>query len=520
MWFTYTQIIYLKLKRVSSYLGARSTKFNHDFISCPRSNLLSGSVDDVYGFSHQDSGIPAGGAGGGGGLSSRSPPPPPGGVPVYVHGSDSYNIPIQHTYALNGESYGQSVVGHVPAHGLGQMQGPQSAGLEGLGSGDDQLLSAHMSGMSSPSHPSVPAPQHVYMPAPGTYMVPGGNGAGSNGSASGGGAGGGGSSGGSGGGGGHVQHGAGGLQQPMVLFGHQPQANGPPPSAQQHQPPQQQQLQSSHPAAGSGAESGAHASASPMYLPITQAGYQYVPPHLSHLQSASGVPIYQMAPGLDGSQAAGRPNGVVAASPAGAPASTGSASGRGSTGTPQLASPSSGAPPAQSFQVHYALTPQGIVPMVPIMPNGAGGFTNPALYPGIGGVFDDGRGSIGTIAGITGGVDGVDKGRMSPPLAGGGAAIPARFAGSPHPHATSQHLHAGIPGAIQPMHAPAWSVAGVHEAGPYHDGGRFNDRGYPGGAPEGFRGGPGGRDARMAPRDAEAGKDVKDRRKRYDVFFR
>lgn len=428
-----------------------------------------------------------------------------------VHGGDGYStMPMQHTYTLNGDSYGQGVVGHVPPHGLNQLQGPQGGTtLDSSASvGDQQLLGPHLSGMSSPPHPPVPAPQHMFMSSPGTYMIASGSGARSNGSASSGGAGSGGPSG----------SGGSGNMQPPIIYGHQ--GNGPAQQTQQQSPHQShQQL----PSAAGGAESVTHGAASPMYLPLTQAGYQYAPPHLNHLQSAGGLPMYQMASGPEGSPGAGsgRPNGVTAGGPAGAPAASVNPSGRGNTGSPPLSSlpaAAAAAAVAQGFQVHYALTPQGIVPMVPIMPNGAGGFANPALYSGVGGVYDDGRG--GVVTGGSAGMDGVDKGRMSPTLPGGGP-IPGRFPGSPHPHAGAQHLHAGIPGGMQPMHAPGWSVggAGVHDGGPaYHDAARFNDRGYPGGGPDGFRGGPGGRDARMPPRDPEAGKDVKDRRKRCVRF--
>lgn len=218
-------------------------------------------------------------------------------------------------------------------------------------------------------------------------------------------------------------------------------------------------------------------------------------------------------------------------------------------------------------QVHYAITPQGIVPMVPVMPNGAGGFTNPALYANLGGMYDDGRGGMAGMAGMPlpggmmndagpGAAGMMDKGRMSPPL--GGAPPPSsssmhpRFTGSPpqpppqHHHQPPPHPHMQHPGNLQhsgnlhqhhqPMHAPAWSVGGggVHDPGgpvgyPDASGMGYNDGGYRGGGvgagPMGpgqdmFRGGAG---APRTPRDGDAGKDVKDRRKRYirwlPIFF-
>lgn len=450
-----------------------------------------------------------------------------------LHGDGYSTIPIQ--YALNGDSYAHGVVGHVPQHpqpqhGLGQMQGSQGGSLDGS-VGDQQLLAPqHVSGMGSPPHPPMPTPQHLYMSAQGTYVLASGNGAGSNGNSAGNGASGSSSgNGGSGGRGGHLQSSGSVLQPPMMVYGHKHQGgNAPPQRAQQHQQQQRQQHQQQHqqpPSQQSQSTSGsteaaAHATATQMYLPMSQAGYGYVPPHINHLQTAGGVPIYQMAgPTLDSAP----PAGVrTVAGGGGAGVSGGN---RGSPGSPTLVTPAAAS--AQGFQVHYALTPQGIVPMVPIMPNGAGGFTNPALYTGIGGVYDGVRGAMGmgVIAGIAGGMDGLDDGRMSPPLTGGAPMHP-RYAVSPPPHlqAHAHHPHPGMPGAMQPMHAPAWSVggAGPHDGGTgYHDVGGYNDRGYggTGAVSDGFRRESGPRDARM-PRDADPGKDVKDRRKRWVSVMR
>ena len=214
--------------------------------------------------------------------------------------------------------------------------------------------------------------------------------------------------------------------------------------------------------------------------------------------------------------------------------------------------------PATRHQVHYAITPQGIVPMVPVMPNGAGGFTNPAaLYPNmsISGMYDDGRGGMAAMPGmaVAGGVDAgagalagamVDKGRLSPPLGApppqSSSSMHPRFTGSPthhhHPPHHPPHVQHQHHGSLQPqqqqqqqhMHAPAWSVGGggMHDTGGpmgYPDGGAgmgYHDGGYRGGGGGGgaglmgpgqdmFRGGP-----PRTPREGEAGRDVKDRRKR------
>lgn len=263
-------------------------------------------------------------------------------------------------------------------------------------------------------------------------------------------------------------------------------------------------------------------------------------PQMTQLQ-AGGVPVYQMAgPGLDGGPVSSRPNGVAGGSASAGGGGLGvggtGGGGRGSPGSPSMNSPQQPAPhagphqaqqpPPQGFQVHYALTPQGIVPMVPMMPNGAGGFANPALYPGLGGVYDDGRGGLAAMppppmgTGMDAGAS-IEKGRLSPGLPAGPSMHP-RYPGSPPP---PQQSHVQLPAGLQPLHAPAWSVGGggVMEAGGpmgYSDGSGFND-GYrgisgPGGMPDGFRGGVGGvpaRDARIV-REGEAGKDVKDQRKR------
>lgn len=191
--------------------------------------------------------------------------------------------------------------------------------------------------------------------------------------------------------------------------------------------------------------------------------------------------------------------------------------------------------------------------MVPVMPNGAGGFTNPALYANLGGVYDDGRGGMAAMAGMPlpggmisdagpGAAGMMDKGRMSPPLGGGPppstSSMHPRFTGSPpqpqsHHHQPPPHPHMQHPGNLQqhqqPMHAPAWSVGGggVHDAGgamgyPDAAGMGYNDGGFRGGSGGGagpmgpgqdmFRGGAG---APRTPREGDAGKDVKDRRKRY-----
>ncbi|CAN0050223.1 unnamed protein product, partial [Laminaria digitata] len=222
-----------------------------------------------------------------------------------------------------------------------------------------------------------------------------------------------------------------------------------------------------------------------MFIPMSQGNYGYIP-QMSHLQG--GLPVYQMAGGgIDGGQVGSRPNGVAGGDGggggAGAGVSTagvaGGSGGHGSPGSPSMNSPQSAASPGagqqhpqqlappqgpQGFQVHYALTPQGIVPMVPMMPNGAGGFTNPALYPSLAGVYDDGRAGMGAMPAIATGIDGgggagMEKGRLSPPL----ATVPSmpsmhpRFTGSPpQPSLAQQSQGQQHPGALQPMHAPAW----------------------------------------------------------------
>lgn len=195
--------------------------------------------------------------------------------------------------------------------------------------------------------------------------------------------------------------------------------------------------------------------------------------------------------------------------------------------------------------------------MVPVMPNGTGGFTNPALYANIGGMYDDGRGGMAAaMAGMPspggmineaapGAAGMIDKGRMSPPVGGGpppsSSSMHPRFTGSPpQPQPPHHHQppppHMQHPGNVQqqqqhphqPMHAPAWSVGGggVHDPGGpmgYPDAGMgYNDGGYRGGGagPMGpgqdmFRDGAG---APRTPREGDAGKDVKDRRKRCVVF--
>ena len=203
-------------------------------------------------------GTGGGGGGAGAGASQQQPSSPPG-VPMYaVHGEGYSTLPIQQAYALNGDAYAQGVVSHLApqhahaAHGLTQMQAGQGGGGGGVdgqisGVGDQQLLGPHMSGMRSPAHPPLPAPQQMYVSAQGTYVVAAGNSGGSNGvastgggagmAASGGGGGGGGGSG-SGGAGGHLQSGAAGLQ-PMMVYQHQG-SNAP--QQQQQQQQQQEQL--------------------------------------------------------------------------------------------------------------------------------------------------------------------------------------------------------------------------------------------------------------------------------------
>lgn len=513
------------------------------------------------------------GAGGGqGGLPPHQSSPPPSGVPMYaVHGDGYAAVPVQHTYALNGDAYAPGVVSHLPphTHGIGQMQqhGAHGAGgIEGsgggggggpMGAGDQQLVAPHMSALGSSPHPSLTgAPQQMYMSAQGTYVVAGGNGGGSNrlGSSAGGsegtgGASGAGGSGGGGGGGGHHQAGGGGIQPMMVYQGG---SGAPPPQQHQHNQGQgQQQPHGAEQPHGAVSTTAAAAAASQMYLPVSQAaaaGYGYIP----QITQMAGVPVYQMAgPGVDGGQAGGRPNGVAGGGGSAGNGINGGGSGRGSPGgsssitsTPSTAPPHQPPPPPQGFQVHYAITPQGIVPMVPMMPNGAGGFTNPAaLYPNLGGIYDDGRGGLGAIpppAAIAGGnidgggpTSGLEKGRLSPALSAGPAGMNPRFAGAPPQPQQSHVQHAGS------GYAPGWSVggAGVHDSGGpvgYTDvGGGFNDGPggvYRGGAAvqDGYRGtgvggGSGnGRDLmnmnmNRMPRESDAGKDVKDRRKRYAV---
>ncbi|CAN0050155.1 unnamed protein product, partial [Laminaria digitata] len=136
----------------------------------------------------------SGGAGAGGGASQQQQPSSPPGVPMYaVHGEGYSTLPIQQAYALNGDAYAQGVVSHLPpqhahaAHGLTQMQAGQGGGGGGIdgpisGVGDQQqLLGPHMSGMRSPPHPPLPAPQQMYVSAQGAYVVAAGNSGGSNG---------------------------------------------------------------------------------------------------------------------------------------------------------------------------------------------------------------------------------------------------------------------------------------------------------------------------------------------------
>ncbi|CAN0492540.1 unnamed protein product, partial [Ectocarpus sp. 8 AP-2014] len=224
---------------------------------------------------------------------------------------------------------------------------------------------------------------------------------------------------------------------------------------------------------------------------------------MAHLQAGGGVPVYQMAgAGIDGGQTNARANGVASGGGGGGGGGGGNGgNGRVSPLSPSVASPQPGAPHPQSFQVHYAITPQGIVPMVPVVPNGAGGFTNPALYPGVGAMYDDGRAAgMGAMPGVSAVMDagaggGVEKGRLSPALAAPMQQHP-RFSGSPtHP---PPHVHhpGGLQQQQQPMHAPAWSVGGgAHDVGGaphmgYLDaggGGYADGSGYRGGG-----GGPGG----------------------------
>ena len=246
-----------------------------------------------------------------------------GGMPMYAVHPDGYStVPIQPTYAINGgDAYNQGVVNHVRPHGGGGLDG-------GPIGGDQQLLPQHMPAMGSPPQPPMPAPQQVYMSAQGTYVVAGADDGRSNGVSS--------AGSGGGGGGGGAGSGNGTSMQPMLVY----QQGG---NAQQ----------------GQQGPSGADQAASQMFLPMSQAGYGYVP-QMSHLQ-AGGVPVYQMAgPALDGgAQPSTRSNGVAAAGGGGAGGGGGGAGGGNGNGgngrtspvSPTLASPQSGAPPAQSFQV-------------------------------------------------------------------------------------------------------------------------------------------------------------------------
>lgn len=497
------------------------------------------------------------GSGGGGGNMPPPQNPAPAGIPMYAVHNDGYSqVPMQHTFALNGDAYPQGVVPppHAHTHGLGQMQNHQSGTGNGSGgmetpnssaTGDQQLLAPHhLSSMGSPPLQPMSTPQTMFMPAQGTYMLAGGNGGGgSNGVSSAGGGGmngggvGGGGGGGSGGAGGHLQPGGGGGGgggiQPLMVY--QPQTgNGPPPPMQQQQ--QQQQ------GGASGGEHGAAATATHMYVPMPQTAYGFIP-HVAQMQGGGGLPLYQVAgPTLDGSQGTSRSNGVAGGG-VGSAGASGGGHGNGS-GSPTIASPPSNGPsgqqlqhqqhqqpPPQGLQVHYALTPQGIVPLVPMMPNGAGGFTNPAsLYPGIGGMFDDGRGGVAAIPAVVPGINGIaldPKGRVSPPLPGG-PSMQQRYGGSPPPQSHMQHAQVLPPQSH--MHAPAWSMTsgGVHDTGGAgmgypegsSNGGGFNDGGYRGGGSRGGGGSGGipGREGRLG-RDGDSGKDMKDRRKRWVLIL-
>lgn len=244
-------------------------------------------------------------------------------MPMYAVHSDGYStVPIQPGYAMNGgDAYGQGVVNHVRPHGPpGHAHG--GGGLDGGPMGDQKLMPQHMPAMGSPPQPSMPAPQQVYMSAQGTYMVAGGDDGRSNGVSS--------AAGAAGGSGGAAN------MQPMLVY----QQGG---NAQQGQQ-------------GPGADQ----AASQMFLPMSQAGYGYVP-QMSHLQAGGGggVPVYQMAgAALDGgAQPSTRSNGVVSggggsgSGGGGGGGNSNGGNGRTSPGSPTLASPQSGAPPPQSFQV-------------------------------------------------------------------------------------------------------------------------------------------------------------------------
>lgn len=314
---------------------------------CPRVGA-GGAVDDGYPtFGYRDplGSMPGGGAGTQQQHQQSSAPPP--GMPMYAVHSDGYStVPVQPTYAVNGgDAYGQQqqqqqgVLNHLPPHTHGVQGGGPDVGGAITGVGDQQqqqLVAPHMSPvMGSPQQPPMAAPQKVYMSAQGTYVVA--DGGRSNGVSSAG------SAGGAGGGVGSGNAAAG--MQPMVVY----QQGG---NAQGQQAP------------GGGDQA---AAGSQMFLPMSQAGYGYVPQMNNHLQPGGGVPVYQMAgTALDGGvqPSAGRSNGVASGSGGVGGAGTGGGGGGGggdstggngrvSPGSPSLTSPQPGPPPPQSFQVQH-----------------------------------------------------------------------------------------------------------------------------------------------------------------------
>lgn len=235
-------------------------------------------------------------------------------MPMYAVHSDGYStVPLQPTYAINGgDAYGQGVANHVRPHVNAHAHG---GGLDGGPMADQHLLPQHMPAMGSPPQPPMPAPQQVFMSAQTAYVVAGGEDGRSNGVSSAGGAGAG-----AGGGAG----GSAASMQPMLVY--QQGGNG---------------------QTGPGADQ----AGSQMFLPMSQAGYGYVP-QVTHLQ-AGGVPVYHMAgAALDGgAQPSTRSNGVASGGGGAGSGNGNGGNGRTSPVSPTLASPQPGGAPPQSLQV-------------------------------------------------------------------------------------------------------------------------------------------------------------------------